>query len=357
MRNSFRRQVLRKGLQLFALCLFTFGIGSVVESARLNVSAFKTNGQPGAGTLGVSADRSTFTARESGLQDPALQLLDFHICNPTAACNTSIPVKDGKATLKLDFHSDAAHRRTMSHYRTGGTESLLRSTAWIPISGSFNPLDQAALYHGSIEVTYRIGDITRPTERRLFLQVKAGASESNILSDTALFSNEQGLYVLEGAELKEMLRFAKDQGFTVMRVVQNETDSSSSTASPTEDDLLRDAGIHTCCATARLMRLTFFSGRNLNSPWKIRTIDIDPTADCPANSFANPKFSFMFGGPVVTFQNGVLGGGGPPTATGSGSTPVACLGCKYPMRKIILEGPGAGPFTDSNKPWKDAFRR
>lgn len=284
--------------------------------------------------------------------DTGLRLVDFDICHPTAGCSTAIPVALNRGAALLRYDVDDAEGRVVTHYRIAASESGMTNAQWssVPSGAAEQPIPHS----------FTVGNLGNNAERTLFFQVRVGQSASNIRSDSAFLRNDPNAPVaheVRGDELKEMLRFAKQQGFTVMTVVQNDPDAGMST--PREEGLLNRLELDTSCAPASMMRISFLTGRALNSPWRIQTVTVDPTNDCSSSRHsATPQFAFFLGTPMVTLQHGTIDRTFQrPSATGSGSAPVASgLGCAYPVRKIILEGPSSG-FSDPDKPWKDAFRR
>lgn len=279
--------------------------------------------------------------------DPQLRLVDFKVCNPSAGCSTSIAVRDGVAPAKLTYQVEAPAGRTVTHYRVAATESALANADFLPIP-------KASAGEQPIAFSFNVGNITSDVEKQLFFQVRAGQSLSNVRSDSTFLRNDPDLridHVIRGDELKEMLRFAQDQGFTVMRVVQNELGGP---ASPGVAALMNRLVLSTSCASASHMRLSFLTGPALNPPWKIKTILIDPTNDCASTvPSAVPVFGFFQGTPMVTLRHGQISAEDRANATRSNRPPA--IGCEYPLRKIVLEGPASG-FRDARKPWKDAFR-
>jgi len=213
--------------------------------------------------------------------------------------------------------------------------------------------------------------------RTLYFRLRNPDFVSGKRSDTIELKPKLKVYSLTGNELKEMLIFAKEQGFSFDRRVVTSPDYGCLIDLDGIDFVVPgirltaygqcDLGVGikpTMLIHTNTVTVTFFGGRTLNPNWSVLQNPVFAPKDlwdkaAPDSSFkvtkkpsrSDPSFTveFKFTRKIEAF----------PIYTAT--TVLACKGmCDKASIQLIslsLEGPEDDNWVDSNRKWKNAFRR
>ncbi len=261
---------------------------------------------------------------------PAITFFDWHVNRKTPlffefALSFSVTDSSGGPTVP-------------THYRVGESSDL-SSTQWIAYQGGVL----------SFELRYRGNSLTAYGQRTLHLQVKKDGRTSAVVSKTVNLQPVRTIEVrLEGLDLFGMLTVARDNGFPIrtrtVSVTQSVCDGIDFNLNTRNFGIpsgrMKDRAWEKV-VEANLLEL---STKRFTPGWRVKSIEIGRSNDTPAQQT-------ITGAPDgdgfrVTIRL---------TALDSRADPTFCLANSFPLRAIILEGPGDDMALDQAKRWKNMF--
>jgi hypothetical protein len=257
--------------------------------------------------------------------------------------------------------------QTPTHYMVSQFADM-RDASWIPYQGL---------------IVYELGDppsgLTRYGPRRVYLRVRKALPprfqpgttsrpeaprfiESQVRGATLEIEPARKTeYRFEGEQLKDMLRYAEDQGFPLQVRLES---GFSGWDCENLDRLVRSqlrvliGYMEAGGGFTKIVEVSYLDlpPKPFTPGWRVKNISVGSTSDLPANriSFSTApagdgfkrRIHVIFPSNVAVIKDRL---------TGASQRATECREATFPLQSITLEGPADDITLDFNNPWKNMF--